>query len=116
VLTKRSIYDEPEDEETDATESNLSFQMEPTDTLDRFVRTSIREAHARSAHRFALVFDADSIPTLSLADTLVEELLSTDTREMGLIHPTASLDDIGASVRLRLANIRIAVANERARR
>jgi hypothetical protein len=116
VLTKRSIYDEPEDEETDATESNLSFQMERGDTLERFVRTSIREAHARAAHRFALVFHEDSVPSMSVADTLVEELLPTDTRELGLIHPNASLDAIGASVRLRLANIKIAIACERNKR
>src|SRR6185369_7773476 len=60
VTSKRSMYDDPEDEERDATESNTVFRMSPDETLDLFVRRSVAEARTRAVSRFALVFDASS--------------------------------------------------------
>lgn len=113
ITAKRSIYDEPEDEDVDATESNTLFSMGASESLEAFVRRSVRAVRARSAHRFALAFDKDCRPTLEVADTLVEELLQSDVRELGLIHPTIVLDAIAASIRLRLPNLRVAIGSER---
>jgi hypothetical protein len=113
VMSKRSLYDEAEDEETDATESNTFFRMASGESLDAFVRRSVGEAHTRAVRRFALVFDPDSRPTLALADVLVEELVQSGVQEIGLVHPTIRLNAIAASVRLRLATVKIALGSER---
>jgi hypothetical protein len=113
VMSRRSLYDEDEDEQTDATESNTFFRMDPHEPLDAFVRRSIREARARAVRRFALVFDSRSRPTLALADTLVEELLQSSVQEIGLVHPAFRLDAIAASVHLRLSHVRVACGSER---
>jgi hypothetical protein len=112
VRTKRSLYDDPEDDEVDATQSNTWFGMQANEPLEAFVRKSVAEAHARAVRRFALVFTPESRPTLALADVLVEELVQSGVKEIGLIHPSVRLDVIAASVRLRLASVKIAVATE----
>jgi hypothetical protein len=113
VTSKRSMYDEDEIEDIDPTESKTLFSMDPGESLNGFVRRSVREARNRAVVRVALVFHKSSQPTMALADTLVEELVQSGVRELGLIHATTSLDAIAASVRLRLANVRIALGSER---
>jgi hypothetical protein len=113
VESKRSIYDDPEDEHTDATGSNTFFRMDPGESESAFVRRAVREARARAVRRVALILDRNAQPTMKLADILVEELLQSGVREVGLIHATAPLDAIASSVRLRLPAVRIALASER---
>lgn len=113
VDARRSVYDEAEDEHTDATASHTFFRMRSGEPIDGFVRRSVNEARTRAVRRFALVFDKDSRPNLTLADVLVEELVQSRVQEVGLIHPTIPLDSVAASLRLRLANIRIALSTER---
>jgi hypothetical protein len=88
------------------------FVMERAERVEHFVRRGVREAQSRSVRRFALIFDATCVPTMEIADVLAEELLrSGGVREIGLIHPNASLETLVAALRLRLPAVRIAYAN-----
>ncbi len=112
VCAQRSVYDEPEDEDTDATASKTLFVMAPTESIEGFVRRSVTEARLRVVRRFALLFDAKSVPTMNLAGVLAEELLQSGVEEIGLIHPGAPLEAVVASVRLRLPGVRVAYATQ----
>jgi hypothetical protein len=114
IAAQRSIYDELEDENADATASKTMFVMAPTERVEHFVRRAVREAQSRSVRRFALIFDAACVPTMEIANVLAEELLrSGSVREIGLIHPKAPLDTLVATLRLRLPTVRIAYATVR---
>jgi hypothetical protein len=112
ITAQRSIYDELEDDSADATASKTMFVMAPTERVEHFVRRAVREAQDRAVRRFALIFDASAVPSMDVADALAQELLRSGTvREIGLIHPKASLETLVAALRLRLPSIRIAHAN-----
>jgi hypothetical protein len=112
VTAVRSVFDETEDSNADATASKTLFVMEPTELVHHFVRRAVREAQKRAVRRFALFFHASVEPTMDIADVLSEELLrSGAVREVGLIHPTASLETLVATLRLRVPAIRVAYAS-----
>ena len=112
VATKRSVYDEVEDENVDATASKTMFVMAPGERVEHFVRRSVREAHSRAVRRFALLFDASCTPSIEIADLLAVELMqSGGVREIGLIHPRSSLDTLVATLRLRVPTVRVAYAS-----
>ena len=112
VSARRSVYDELEDQNADATASKTMFVMAPGERVEHFVRRAVREAQSRSVRRFALIFDAAYVPNMAIADVLSEELLrSGGVREIGLIHPKASLETVVAALRLRLPAIRVASAS-----
>jgi hypothetical protein len=116
VSAQRSVYDELEDQDTDATASKTMFVMKRDEHIDHFVRRSVRAAQARALRRFALLFDGKCVPTMEIADVLAEELLrSGGVREIGLIHPSASLETLVAALRLRIPTVRIAYASATAR-
>lgn len=116
VTAMRSVFDEAEDSNADATASKTLFMMEPAESVHHFVRRAVREAQKRAVRRFALFFHASVEPTMQIADVLAEELLrSGAVREIGLIHPTASLETLVAALRLRVPAIRVAYASEKAK-
>jgi len=108
IRSQRSVHDEPELPHTDATASKTVFLMRADEALDAFVRRAVGEVRKRVSRRFALVFDAKSMPTLDLAGTLAEELLQCRVEEVGLIHPTQPLDAVVAALRLQLPGVRVA--------
>lgn len=111
VRAQRSVYDEPdEDDFTDATASRTVFVMGPEERLGAFVGRAVGEARARAVKRFALVFDPKVPASMELSDVLVEELMQSGVREVGLVHPAASLETVVAALRLRLPNVRVAFA------
>jgi hypothetical protein len=112
VRAQRSIYDEPEDMKSDATASKTMFVMTPTESIEGFVRRSVAEAQKRVVRRFALLFDGTSVPSMDLAGLLAEELLQSGVQEIGLVHPTAPLEAVVATLRLRLPNVRVAYASQ----
>jgi hypothetical protein len=111
ISAQRSLHDEIEDENTDATASKTVFVMERGEHAEAFVRRAIGEARTRVARRFALVFDAGCTPSIDLADVLAEELMRSSVKEIGLVHPRAPLETIVASLRLRLPHVRVAFAS-----
>jgi len=116
VRAWRSVYDEPDDEVTDATASKTMFAMHDGEALPAFVRRAVGEARSRIVRRFALVFHAKSVPSMALADLLAEELFQTGVKEVGLVHPTAPLDTVVAALRLRLPGVRVSFASKPKRR
>jgi hypothetical protein len=113
VRAQRSIHeDEDEDEHTEVTASRATFVMKPGQRFEAFVRQSVEEARARVVRRFALVFDASAPLPPHLTDVLAEELLHAGVREVGLVHPSASLETVAAALRLRLPSVRIALAKQ----
>ena len=113
VRAQRSVYDVVEDMKADATASKTMFMMTSTESIEGFVRRSVAEAQKRVVRRFALIFDAQSAPSMNLAALLAEELMHSGVQEIGLVHPTASLEPLVATLRLRLPNIRVAAAGGR---
>lgn len=112
VSARRSVYDELEDAGADATASKTMFVQAPAERVEHFVRRAVREAHTRAVRRFALIFDAACVPNMQIADLLAEELVrSGGVRELGLIHPKASLETVVAALRLRLPAVRVAYAS-----
>lgn len=111
ITSQRSVYDELEDDSADATASKTMFVMDREERVDHFLRRAVREAQSRSVRRFALLFDAACVPSMLIADVLAQELQRGAVREIGLIHPKASLDTVVAALRLRLPAVRIAYAN-----
>ena len=114
VTAQRSLHDEIEDEQTDATASKTIFVMERGEAPEAFVRRAVAEARTRVARRFALLFDANCSPSIELAEVLAEELTGSNVKEIGLIHPRAPLETLVAMLRLRLPSIRVASAGGRA--
>jgi hypothetical protein len=115
VAAQRSIYDDPDDDENlDATESKTMFMMTQDEPMPAFVRRAVAEVRLRVVHRFALILDERTTPGIELADLLVEELLGTAVKEIGLIHKHAPLDTVAAALRLRLPGIRVSLATTRA--
>jgi hypothetical protein len=113
IRTQRSVHDDGEEEEdTDATASRTMFVMRPDDRAEDFARRSVVEAKNRLVRRFALVFDPKREPPLELADILAEELLHSSVKEVGLVHPSPALDTVVAALRLRLPQVKIAVARQ----
>jgi hypothetical protein len=110
ITVQRSLHDEIEDEQTDATASKTMFVMERGELPEAFVRRAVAEARARVARRFALLFDANCSPSIELAEVLAEELTGSTVKEIGLIHPRAPLETLVALLRLRLPTIRVASA------
>lgn len=111
VSAQRSVYDEAEDTAADATASKTMFVMGPGERVEHFLRRGVREAQSRAVRRFALIFDASCVPTMLIADVLAEELVrSGSVREIGLIHPKASLETVVAALRLQLPSVRVASA------
>jgi hypothetical protein len=109
IVAQRSVYDEQEDLSADATASKTMFVMGRDEGIELFLRRAVREAQARSVRRFALILDGSYVPTLDAVDVLAEELmLGGGVQEIGLIHPTASLDTLVAGLHLRLPTLRVA--------
>lgn len=115
ISARRSIYDEPEVEDTDATASKTMFTMVPGEPIEAFVLRSVETARARVLRRFALIFDKGSEPDMTLAAILAEELLHSGVKEIGLIHPTLPLDALVAALRLRLPGVSVAHASKPAK-
>lgn len=108
VHARGSVHAEPvEDENADLTASRTMFVMQPGERLESFVRSSVRSAGERVLRRFALLFDARAPVSMELADLLVEELMESGVRELGLVHPTQPLDTVVAALRLRLPAVRV---------
>lgn len=117
IRAQRSIHDDGEEEEdTDATASRTMFVMKQDENVEAFVRKSVAEAKRRIVRRFALVFDPRSVPPIELADVLAEELLHAGVKEVGLVHPGSALDTVVAALRLRVPEVKIAVARQSARK
>jgi hypothetical protein len=112
ISAQRSIYDEPEVEDTDATASKTMFTMARGEPIEAFVSRSVATARQRVLRRFALLFEKSSQPDISLAALLAEELLHSGVKEIGLIHPSASLDAMVAALRLRLPGVSVAYASK----
>lgn len=111
VRAQRSVHDDGEEQEdTDATASRTMFVMRPDEPAEAFVRNSVVEAKKRLVRRFALVLDPKRDVPLAIADVLAEELLDTTIKEVGLVHSSETLDTVVAALRLRIPNVKIALA------
>lgn len=114
VRSQRSVHDDDEEEEdTDATASRTMFVMRSDEPADRFVRRSVLEAKNRLVRRFAIVLDPKRDLPLDLADVLAEELLDAGIKEIGIVHPSPTLDTIVSALRLRIPAVKIAVARQK---
>jgi hypothetical protein len=113
VVAKRSLFDDPDDEFVEPTELKTVFQMTPKETIEAFVRAALAQVRSQGIHRFALVFDAQSQPTLAIADVLVEELIDTKVTEIGLVHGSTDLGAIASSIRLRLRGVTVGTGSTR---
>jgi hypothetical protein len=114
LKTQRSVYDDDdEDEITDATASRTMFKMEDDERVDVFVRRSVTEARTRLVRRFALIFSEKAQLSPDLADVLAEELLHSGAKEIGLVHGSDVLETVADTLRLRLPDVRVALATQR---
>jgi hypothetical protein len=113
VVAKRSLFDDPDDEFVEPTELKTVFQMRPEETIEGFVRAALKQVRVQAIHRFALVFDTQTEPTLAIADVLVEELIDSKVNEIGLVHGTADLGPIASSIRLRLGGVTVGIGSTR---
>lgn len=81
------------------------------ETPNAFIRRASTEMREKGFKDVVIAFTAGAVLTSAIGDILVEELLQNNTlHALGLVHPTANLDVIASSVRLRISRAKIVVA------